>query len=242
MAFLARIVEEGLSPASSDLHGRCLRHALNLSRDWGYLSGENPATRIPLYNPDNRRREALTQQQLESLVKVLREDRSPVSDCILILVLSGLRQRELRTLRWDAVDLEKRVLRIEATNSKSKRLREVPINDLCMEVIMKLDTRGKHEYLIVNPRTDKPYVNITKSWDRIRKASGIPAFHVHSLRRSFASILANSGVPILTISQLLGHSSVTVTQLYTVVSSDSLRSATNNASALVKDAMLKAAA
>ena len=241
-SFHAGLVEEGLSEATADLHLRAIKAAYFKTIEWNFMSGPNPASRLKLFSPDNRRREALTQVQLENLMKVLHEETSPVAKCVLLLLLTGCRDAEIRSLKYSTVDFEQRVIRIEATNSKSKRMREVPINDICMEVINQLNTRGKYDYLIINPLTGKPYVNITKSWRRIRKKAGIPDFWLHSLRRSFASLLASNNVPTVVISQLLGHASISTTQRYLVVQSDALRNATNSAGAIVQEAMMKAAA
>lgn len=60
------------------------------------------------------------------------------------------------------------------------------------------------------------------------KAAGLDkSIHFHSLRHSFASNLAQRGVSIYTIKELLGHSSITTTQIYSHLNMDSLREAVN---------------
>ncbi|MDR4517938.1 MAG: hypothetical protein MRK00_11195 [Nitrosomonas sp.] len=45
----------------------------------------------------------------------------------------------------------------------------------------------------MNQQTDKPYTTITKVWDRLRKAAGLPNLRLHDLRHQFASFLVNDG-------------------------------------------------
>jgi integrase len=78
-------------------------------------------------------------------------------------------------------------------NSKSKRVRSVPLNDAALEVLESLGTEGKNEYLFINTKTKEPLTAVNTVWGRIRVAAGLPKLRIHDLRHQHASMLVNSG-------------------------------------------------
>jgi len=241
-SFHTDLLEEGLAHATADLHLKLIKHACNLAIDWGMLTEKNPAARIPLFNVDNKVENYLKEAQLESLLTVLHTDENrPVCLIALLLISTGCRLNEILSAKWLQIDRVNRVFRVEAINSKSKRVRSIPLNDSALEVLDQLDTEGKFEHLFINKQTEKPYTTIMKVWTRLRSKAGLPHLRIHDLRHQFASFLVNSGRTIFEVSQLLGHSDSKVTARYAHLSSKTLQDASNSASVVMKGAMKKAA-
>ena len=67
--------------------------------------------------------------------------------------------------------------------------------------------------------------NIVKSWGSAVKAAKLKGFNFHDLRHSFASKLVQSGVDLNTVRELLGHSEIKTTLIYSHLSPDNLRAA-----------------
>jgi integrase len=227
-AMHSEALEEGLAASSANGTIRILRHSMNLAIQWQLYPGPNPAARIPLFHEDNKVNNLLSDEQLDGLLKVLRTDKNRmVCGIILFLMATGARLSEALTAQWSDIDLEKRSFVIRATNSKSKKLRAVPLNDTAMEVLLALPTRDTHEYVFVNKQTDRPYTTIAKQWDRIRKQAKVPFFRIHDARHTYAALLASSGVSLWTISTLLGHSDPKITTRYAHLTTKALESASN---------------
>ena len=70
------------------------------------------------------------------------------------LLSTGARLNEALSARWDQVDIDRRVWKIPASNSKSKRVRSVPLNESAIGVLNQLDTQ---EYLLINWQTVTTY-------------------------------------------------------------------------------------
>lgn len=222
---------EGLAPATCDLHIRCLKHALNLALDWNLMEGKNPVSRMPLYNVDNRLENLLSDDDLQRLLGVLRTDANrPVCLVMLFLLSTGARLNEALKATWDQVDIENRVFKIPATNSKSKRLRSVPLNDSALDVLKQLGTQSKSGAVFLS-RDGLPFTTITKVWHRIRQKAGLPKMRIHDARHTTAQLMCAAGRSLLEIKEVLGHAHYSTTTRYTKFSMKTLQQAANSVSA-----------
>ena len=141
-----------------------------------------------------------------------------------LLYSSGLRVSELVTLRTDSVDLRERTLRIRGKGEKD---RIVLFDDETKEMLEGYLTKRScnSEYLFVNRSgnhlTPRYIQMMIKDY---AKAAGIKKrVTPHILRHSFATHLLKNGVDIRAIQQLLGHSNLSTTQIYTSVDMHTLK-------------------
>ena len=118
---------------------------------------------------------------------------------------AGSRRNEVLEMRWENIGMERRQL---VVRRKMGKRRTIAINDDLLRMLTLWP--GKHIGLLFtkfNPN------QISMAFKRIREQAGLPAgISVHSMRATFASHLIEQGVDIYTVSRLLGHSSVTVTE------------------------------
>ena len=235
--FHSGLLAEGLAAATANHHIKLIRHMLNLSIEWQMLD-TNPASRIHMFAEDNKVERYMNDAQLANLLAVLRTD-SCRSVCLIAMFLlaTGCRLNEALSACWPQVDKDKRVWRIPASNSKSKRMRPVPLNETALDVLNQLNTEGEYEHLFINMKTKKPYVNIAKVWEKLRSKAGLPHLRLHDLRHQAASNLINSGSSLYVVQQILGHSDPSVTQRYSHLSMKTLNDASDNASIITQRAM-----
>ena len=233
------MVEDGLSPAYADRFLALLRHALNMAVEWDMLE-KNSAARVKQFNPDNSIEQHLNQEELKRLLKILRTDKNRTVCLIaLFLLATGARLNEVLQAKWEDIDKDNKVWRIPAANAKSKRSRLLPLNTFAInDVLDQLNTEGKYEHLFVNNKTGKAYCCINKTWNRLRSECDLPGFKLHSLRRSYASFVVNSGHSLYQASRLLGHSDTSITaNHYAVLARDSLQSAAESVGDILNAAM-----
>jgi integrase len=232
--FQADLVAQGLAPATADHHVKLIRQALNLAVDWNMLD-RNPVSRVPLLNVDNKVEHYLGDEELGRLLAVLRTDENrPVCRIALFLLSTGCRLNEALKATWPQIDATTRVWRIPASNSKSKRIRSVPLNDSALTVLAELPRHPECDALFVNARTRSRYTTVMKVWSRLRKEAGLQHLRIHDLRHQYASFLVNSGRSLYEVQQILGHSDPSVTQRYAHLSSRSLQEAANSASLAIR--------
>jgi integrase len=229
--FHASLLKKNLSPASADHHVKLMRYALNLAVEWDMLE-TNPVKGIKLFSVDNQVEHYLSDEQMAKLLHVLRTDANRMVCWVALWLLStGARLNEALQATHGQIDMANRVWRIPAANSKSKRVRSVPLNDSALYVLEQLGNAQEH--LFINKQTKKPLTTIMKVWDRLRIKAGLPHLRIHDLRHGFASLLVSDGRTLYEVQQILGHSDPKVTMRYAHLSSKALQEAANSASVLV---------
>ncbi len=236
-SFHSNLKASGLAGATCDHHVKLMRYALNVAVEWGMLE-QNPIARVHLFNEDNKVEHYLDDAELKRLMGVLRTDpRRSVCLVAQYLLSTGARLNEALQATWDQIDRKNRVWRIPASNSKSKRIRSVPLNDSAIDILNQLDTEGEFEHLFINRKTGTPYVNVHKSWEQIRIRAGLNTLRIHDLRHQYASFLVNSGRTLYEVQQILGHSDSKVTQRYAHLSTKTLQAAAHSASVIINVAI-----
>ncbi|PLW68149.1 site-specific integrase [Pseudohalioglobus lutimaris] len=238
--------DEGLSPATADHYLKLIRHALNLAVDWSLLD-KNPALGIKQFNVDNRQERLLTDEELQRLLSVLdnaTNRQRTAALAVKLLLFTGARVNEALTAEWKDIDRKSRTWMVQATNSKSKRRRSIPLNAKALAILDEIGTRGKSKWLFTSSRNAKDgskekarLKNINKVWYVLRKEADLEHIRLHDLRHMNASMLINSGHSLYVVQQVLGHSDPAVTQRYSHLTPDTLQEAANSVDAYVEKAL-----
>jgi integrase len=197
----------------------CLKTILTKAVEWGRLR-DNPAQRVKLFRVDNRRLVYLEQEEVPRLFAAC----SPsLRNIVEFAVLTGMRRGEILSLQWQDTDLKTGTIRLLKT--KNGKVRDIPMNQRLRQLLMTLPRHLHSAYVFCNQQ-GKPYSNVTKAFRKAVQAAGIKRhIRFHDLRHTFASHLVMSGVDLFTVSQLLGHSDVAMTQRYAHLSPDHKRRA-----------------
>jgi integrase len=215
-----------------------LRYLFNLALKWE-VSGlkVNPTAGYPLFKENNKQDRFLTKEEAERLyVEVLKSPNRMLQFIVPMLLLTGLRKRELLDAKWSDIDLDKKVWFIPVT--KSGKPRAVPLSDTAISILMTVPRYKGCQWAFPNPATLKPFVSVFSSWNTARVAAGLKDVKVHSLRHAYASFLVNSGRTLYEVQHLLGHTQVKTTQRYSHLSQNTLMDATNAAARAVGDAFM----
>lgn len=169
-------------------------------------------------------------------------DRNCVRDYAILVTLgfTGMRRQELVGLDLESIDLERRQIKVFGKGAKE---RLIPLNQFVINAVNGyLDVRiatGDPKGLFLNNRgqrlTGRSILNIVKKY--VRKAGiGKAKISPHKLRHTFATLLHLNEVDILEIKSLLGHASITSTQIYTHTNTTKLRSAVERLDTFVTEA------
>jgi integrase len=205
-----------------------LKYMFNLAIKWEIPGVKvNPAAGVKLYEANARER-FLTAKETQRLFAQLDKSRNTQLKYIVpLLLLLGCRKRELLDSRWEEFDLDRRSWRIPMT--KSGKARRVPLPKAAVEILNQLPRWPNCPYVIPNPDSHLPFVQMHKAWDNARKAAGLPEVRIHDLRHSMASNMVNSGRSLYEVAKVLGHSQLKTTQRYAHLSQETLLAAVDAA-------------
>jgi len=226
---------------------RTLKAAFNKAKEWGYVS-ENYLTKVKLPKRQKLAPAFVNSDQLSAISNQIKNE--VVKDVVVFAFYTGMRLDEIVNLRWKNVDLQNRVITVgdDKFITKGRTQRFIPISDEALtSVLSKLEYKrtpsrltdgqafilplGKREnisgFVFCKEDGEKFTGNyISRRFKKACKAAGMDnAIHFHSLRHSFASNLVQRGVPLYTIKELLGHSSVSTTEIYSHLNMETLREA-----------------
>ena len=141
---------------------------------------------------------------------------------VLIALYTGLRRGELIGLKWDCVDLTARMITVKRTyckvaqqikeETKSKKIRKIPINQLLLHHLENLQRfTSASGYVLPFIHPDSYY----KEFHKTSRQAGVRPIRFHDLRHTFASHFLMGKGDIYDLKNILGHSSVQVTEKYT---------------------------
>ncbi|MEA3548725.1 MAG: tyrosine-type recombinase/integrase [Thermodesulfobacteriota bacterium] len=206
-----------------------LKYMFNLCLKWKIPGVEsNPAAGVKLFEANNARERFLTAEENQRLCAAVKKSRnSQLKNIVPLLLLLGCRKMELLKSQWSEFDLERRIWRIPL--AKSGKSRHVPLSQAALAVLAELPRWDNCPYVVPNPDTFKPFVNIHRSWDNARKTAGLPEVRMHDLRHSMASNMVNSGRSIYEVANVLGHAQLKTTQRYAHLSQETLLAAVDAA-------------
>lgn len=199
-----KAAEIGKAPATVNHKGRILRQISRMAwREWGWL--ERPAA-IGLL-PEKPRETFLTLDQVEALARAC--PNAAAGDYVRLAAYTGIRRGHL--LRLTAHDVRGGFIHLDRT-SKTRTLQLVPLHPKVAGIAARLPLGASDD-------------QVRDSWAKAREACGLQHVRWHDLRHTCASWLVQAGVPLHTVSEVLGHSSMAMTRRYAHLSPEHLSDA-----------------
>jgi integrase len=180
---------------------------------------------------------ALEPEELETLLMVARDHPAAqvraLTPVLMLGAFAGLRRGEIAALEWGDVDLAEGFITIRAHGRfrpKSGEEREIPIGPRLAAYLKALrEQRSTARWVAESPTLGAWVVGTMTRWARrLWQAAGVHDEGnavLHGLRHFYATSLARSGVDVETVRELLGHGSVTTTEIYFSTTRDRKRQA-----------------
>ncbi|WP_446831947.1 site-specific tyrosine recombinase XerD [Candidatus Foliamicus sp.] len=225
--------------AAGGIHARTIsRHLSAARRFYGYLLREglidqDPSARIPSPRLGRPLPHSLAESEVEALLDApsLDDPLGARDRCMMeVLYATGLRVSELISLNLTQINLSNGVLRVRGKGAKE---RLVPLGEEAAHWVRDYLSGARAEILgarnseaLFPTRRGKPMTR-QAFWQRLRKYGAVAGIREplspHRLRHAFATHLLDHGADLRAVQMLLGHSSLSTTQIYTQVARKRLR-------------------
>ncbi len=185
--------------------------------------------------------QALTAAQARTLLAVAAQD--PLEAYYVLSLFTAMRQGEVLGLKWSDVDWDNQVVHVRRGLARVKGVgwieqepktatsrRSIPLVAPAIEALKRHRLRQLEQRLAAGPAWDErnlifangvgrplePQNILRRSFVPLLEKAGLPRVRIHDLRHSTATLLRSAGVDLKTISEILGHSRISITaDLYT---------------------------
>jgi site-specific recombinase XerD len=237
-SYIAALSERELAPSTSARKLAALRALFNSQREHGLLE-QNPAELVATPKRARNLPRVLKAREAAALLDAIpARGPLPLRDRAMfeLAYACGLRAQELVSLTLGDVDHDGEQVRVEG---KGRKTRFVPAGEVALKAVGEYLERGRPQ--LAEPAGSERALFVSKTGRRLgtsdvrrrlrgwARHSGVEAtagaIGPHALRHSYATHLLDGGADLRSIQELLGHASVSSTQIYTRVESAKLKSA-----------------
>lgn len=205
----------------------------------------NPCRKIKAKKDVVKEPEVFTANEIKSILSVA--DSVPDGYIIELLLYTGMRLGEAAALQWDDIDTKEEIINIrrsvakkegggfQVKATKSGKERQIGVTDKLHDLISRIPRNGN--YVLSRSKYDEP--NTYSLGDRYKSAlkainSALPPedrvklLSAHKCRHTYATYLLKGGANLRQVQQLLGHSTITVTEIYTHIDTEEVKKSVAN--------------
>jgi integrase len=211
-----------------------LKAAFNTAKRWGWID-KNPFEGIKMMSVPETIPVYLSKQDFKTFYQGIKEEW--LKHIVLWALLTGMRRGEILNLKYNQIDLEKRIVVVQSSPTfytKAGRIRKIPLNEDAIRLLDKINNGSSEKDELVFTLNNKA---IFEDWvtHKFKKYVTLllpnnPDVHFHSLRHTFASWLVQDGASLYEVQKLLGHSSPVVSQIYSHLAPEKMHSTVNRIS------------
>jgi integrase len=195
---------------------------LRLLYRWAIGTGEYGITTSPterlqptkLIGRREPRDRVLTDDELRCVWESASAMGYPYGPLIRLLILTGLREREVADATWSEFNLPRRLWTVPAPRMKGRRAHEVPLADQALELIQSLPRFTAGEFVFSTTGGAKPVNGFSKTKVRMDRLSGVSNWKFHDLRRTMRTHLSALPVQDLVRELVIAHAKPGLHRVY----------------------------
>ena len=204
---LDAIVARG-SPSAANHSFAAVRKLFSWCVERGYIE-HSPCFGIRAPSKFTRRDRVLSDDELQAIWIAAGKMGYPFGCAVQLLILTGQRRGEVMGMRWPDIDLTERRWIIAGERNKSGRDHIVPLTDAAIDMIKALPR--VHDELVFPARGKDSIASGFSKWKRaLDEECGVKLWHLHDVRRTVATRLAEIQVPPHIIERVLNHTTGTL--------------------------------
>jgi integrase len=192
--------------------------------------GESPTKKVTRPKVDNKRERFLKQEEAQLLMENLKTRSQKLYEIACISLHCGLRAGEIFKLTWGCIDCNEKTIRI--MDSKGGLNRTAHMTETVRKIFLSKE-KAAPTSLVFKDRKGGMIKEVSNAFGRAVKDLGFnngiddprQKVYFHTLRHTFASWIVQSGENLYTVKELLGHSTMAMTERYSHLASKNLKNA-----------------
>lgn len=221
----AEKLSDGAKPATVNRHLAIVSAVLRHAQKAGMIDA---VPSVPLMKEPPGRVRYLSHDEANALLHHLRQNerRTHLLDMVEFGLATGLREANICGMRWERVDLERRLAWVPAEESKTGRALRVPLNDLALQVLER--RQGISDEWVFTYQGRRVVRCNNSSFRKAVKACGLRDVTFHTIRHTWASWHVMAGTPLQVVMELGGWTNMRTVLRYAHLAPDHLSSFAGN--------------
>ncbi len=196
------------------------------------MPGACPVVDITYPRDTRKEMRVLSREEQSIFVQYLLENMDPCKFGILLALLTGMRIGEVCALRWEQVSLQEKTIRITSTMQRLRdteadganktkiligspksdtSLRTIPLTDQAARLCRQMQPESPTAFILTGSNDYMEPRTLQYRLSKYVKQCGLEGVHFHTLRHTFATRCVEVGFEIKSLSEILGHSTTTIT-------------------------------
>jgi integrase len=160
-------------------------------------------TQARIWSPEKRRQRLIPQHALSEWYQAVLAEGPLARDFLFVALLTGMRRREIASLRWENIDLKARTLTVPKTKNGDPLV--LPLSSYLARLLTERKLRDGQSPWVFPTQSAAGYLQECKSFARrVGARCGID-FSIHDLRRTFITVAESLDIPAYALKRLLNH-------------------------------------
>jgi integrase len=199
-----------LRPATTNRELACLKAVFNYHIKGDVLL-KNPVRNVKFFNEDNEQMRTLSFDEQRIYLAATSQ---PLRDAATLMLETGMRPEEVYRIRVENINLDGGCLFNPYGKTKAAK-RKVPLNKTALEIVTRRMNEVTGSYLFPSPDdAEKPVLKLNNAHYGALKRTGMKPFRLYDLRHTWATRAAMSGIDLVTLAAMLGHSRIQMVLRY----------------------------
>lgn len=185
----------------------CLKHLFTVAESYGKFDSKNPVKDVKFFQERQYIMKVLDREEINRLINV---SSGYLRSMIIFALNTGMRKGEILNLRWNDIDFNEHYIYIK--ESKSNKTRKIPMNGVVAATLKDIKREG--EFVFMSPKTETRFIGTFRSFKTACRKAGVPDLRFHDLRHTAATLMVTGRTDLVTVKEILGHSSIEMTMRY----------------------------
>ena len=199
-----------------------LKHMFTIAEKLGKFDGKNPVKQVKFFQERQYVMKILDREEINRLIDAAADHLKPI---LIIALSTGMRKGEIFNLRWSDIDFVDHYINIKRT--KSNVMRKVPMNAVVAATLKNMERKSEFIFPSSWSKKHKHIMEVFRLFKAACKKAGIRDLRFHDLRHTAATLMVTGGIPLVTVSQILGHATIHMTMKYAHPTPEDKRKAVN---------------